>query len=67
MKNDLDNQENITVVDPQTDRKNIIRNVNSEIATIVNQMIVSGEISKSTGHYITQKASDLKLARYYCN
>ena len=57
VKNDLDNQENITVVDPQTDRKNIIRNVNSEIATIVNQMIVSGEISKSTGHYITQKAS----------
>ena len=67
VKNDLDNQENITVVDQQTDRKNIIRNVNSEIATIVNQMIVSGEISKSTGHYITQKASDLKLARYYCN
>ena len=67
VKNDLNNQENIIEVEPETDRQKIVKNVNTEIATIVNQMILSGEISESTGKYITQKVSDLKLARYYCN
>ena len=67
VNNDLNNQRNIVSIDPQTDRENIVRNVNEEIETIVNRMIRSGEISESTGKYITHKTAGLKLARYYCN
>ncbi len=65
--NDLRKQSNISQIDPETDKNEIIKQINSEIAQIVANMVASKEILESTAEFIKHKATTQKLARYYCN
>ena len=42
-----------------TDRENIVKSMNREIAVIVTQKLAIEEISENTGRYIIQKAAGL--------
>ena len=64
--NDLHNQTNIEEMDPNTDKENIIMEVETEIVRIVDQMVASDEILPSTADFIKHKTEEHKLARYYC-
>ena len=50
--NDLQNQTNIEELDPNTDKENIIIEVETEIVRIVDQMVASDEILPSTADFI---------------
>ena len=62
---DLANQHNIqeTVVN----KVDMIAEVENEIAMIVNEMLVSGEILESTANFITNTVKEHRVAKYYCN
>ena len=64
--NDLENQTNINEVD-NVNKEGLIKQIEAEIATIVDEMLTAGEILESTANIITQKVKEHKLARYYCN
>ena len=64
--NDLAKQSNIQEINV-TNVTNIIQEVETEVAHVVDACVESGEILSTIGSFIKHKVKEHSLARYYCN
>ena len=66
-KLDLTKQGNIEEVQEDFDKKELIENVELEVAVVIDAMVRNEEMKSTTGDFIKHKVKENKLARYYCN
>ena len=65
--NDLAKQANIEELDENTDKEEIIRQVEDEIEKVIKDMVKNKEMKETTGEFILQKSKKFEIARFYCN
>ena len=64
---DLTKQGNIREIIEEFDKKEIIENVELEVAIVVDDMVRRGKIKETTAEFIKHKVKENRLARFYCN
>ena len=62
--NDLTKQNNIVEID-QIDKEQLIKDIEEEVAKVVDDMIVRNKINETTAQFIKHKAKEHRLAKFY--
>jgi hypothetical protein len=62
--NDLAKQNNIVEVD-QVDKEKLIKDIEEEVANVVDSMVARNEIKETTAQFVKHKAKEHRLARFY--
>ena len=67
--NDLEKQNNIAEIhsNSETDKEDIIKEIETKISEVVDEMVIKGEVLDTTAQYLKDKSKEFKVAKFYIN